>query len=201
MPKQALDPRADWNRQRPDVRTALETLLRQIADGTSDQNILDSYLYAKAILADAMESLAKAMFDGTSPAFHKLRKELQAEVEIRYRGVDIPARFLKLPYGGPKYERLFALLLNFNGAVPSSLIRAIEGDSVHTERRVRELRELGLNIVTRKEGGQDVYELSDLTLDTSVISKIVANNIVSLGRKSLSKQEKERLISLAHSIN
>jgi len=200
MPQPPLHPRADWSRQKADVRAALESLLKQIVDDGSDQGIVDSYLYAKAILADAMESLTKSMFEGSSPAFHKLREELQAEICRRYNGVDIPAKYLKLPYGGAEYERLFALLLNYRGAVPSSLLRALRGDSVHTERRVRELRELGLNIVTRQEGGQDVYELSNLTLDISLIPVIITNNIINKGRRVIDENERSRLIALARSI-
>jgi hypothetical protein len=57
------------------------------------------------------------------------------------------------------------------------MLRVVTGDSVHTERRVRELRELGLDVQTSKDSGYDYYTLGSLDVDTSFVPVIVANLI------------------------
>ncbi len=59
----------------------------------------------------------------------------------------------------------------------AAFLRMVTADSVHAERRIRELRELGIDIRTSKENGFDFYILGSLNVDVSFVPSIVGNQI------------------------
>ncbi|MGW4792643.1 hypothetical protein ACWEPC_09555 [Nonomuraea sp. NPDC004297] len=172
-----MNPIDDWNRLRPDTQLAVRSLLGQLESGTSTQDLLDSYLYAKKLLAESMQAFIRIDIEARNETFHDLRKQLHEEMRRRYEG-RVPAQYLKVPYGSRVHEELFTLLLQRRGIpVQADLLRAVTADSVHTERRIRELRELGLDIHSSNENGHDLYTLGSLAIDTSFVPTIVGNII------------------------
>jgi len=170
----ALD---DWNNLKEVTKLAVGHLLDQLQSETSTQDLLDSYLYAKRLLAESMQAFIRVGLTESSETFNDLREQIQAAIDRRYAG-RIPDRYLKVPYGSRVHEELFAILLQRQGIpVQAALLRVVTGDSVHTERRVRELRELGLDVQTSKESGYDYYTLGSLNVDMSFVPVIVANLI------------------------
>ncbi|MGW2944753.1 hypothetical protein [Streptomyces sp. NPDC001226] len=122
-----------------------------------------------------------------------MREQLAKELSDRY-GELIPDKYLKVPYGSRVHEELFTILLDHQGSpVPAMMLRIISADSVHTERRMRELRELGLDIIARKAQGVDVYTLQSLQIDLDLLPSI-PKNLISQD-KGLAKEEREALIS------
>lgn len=167
----------DWARLKPDTELAVGKLLEQVNSGTSGQDLLDAYLFAKKILAESMQAYIRIDLEAANQTFHNMRDKIREEINRRYEG-SIPDRYLRVPYGSRVHEQLFTLLLQRQGApVQADLLRVVTADSVHTERRVRELRELGLDIRSSAENGQNLYTLGSLRIDTSFIPSIVANVI------------------------
>ncbi|MFD7451564.1 hypothetical protein [Kitasatospora sp. NPDC059827] len=185
------DPAADWHRLKPDTAIAVGGVLDLLRNGDAQddaQNLLDAYLYAKRLLAESMQALVRTGLPVESDTFRDLRAQLAARMAEEY-GERIPERYLTVPYGSRTHEELFSMLLRrFKQPVSAALLRVVTRDSVHTERRTRELRELGLDIVPSREGGSDVYTLRSLELDTSLIPTIITNN---LRDKKASEQEKK----------
>tara|TARA_B100001123_G_C15306424_1_gene1022863 strand:+ start:2232 stop:2468 length:237 start_codon:yes stop_codon:yes gene_type:complete len=70
----------------------------------------------------------------------------------------------------------------------------LSGDQVHTERRVRDLRQLGYEIRHRKIGGEDTYCLESLDQDVEAAARHHLHTNVKKTRK-LSDVEKLRIIS------
>jgi hypothetical protein len=170
----ALD---DWNNLKEVTKLAVGQLLDQLQSETSTQDLLDSYLYAKRLLAESMQAFIRVDLTESSETFNDLREQIRAAIDRRYAG-RIPDRYLKVPYGSRVHEELFAILLQRQGIpVQAALLRVVTGDSVHTERRVRELRELGLDVQTSKESGYDYYTLGSLNVDMSFVPVIVANQL------------------------
>lgn len=185
----ALD---DWNNLKESTKLAVGQLLHQLQSETSTQDLLDSYLYAKRLLAESMQAFIRVGLTESSETFNDLREQIQVEIDRRYAG-RIPDRYLKLPYGSRVHQELFAILMQRRGIpVQAALLRVVTGDSVHTERRVRELRELGLDIQTSKDSGYDYYTLGSLSVDMSFVPVIVANLIKRDGR--LSSAEEQNLL-------
>lgn len=167
----------DWNRLRMDAAVAVKELLEQLQTGESAQDAFDAYLRAKSITAEAMQARMRQHLPEQCETFHDLRKRLGAEIIRRYKDV-IPDKYLNVPYGSRTHEELFSVLLDNRGtSVPAARLRIVTADSVHTERRTRELRELGLDIEATKENGGDAYTLWSLNIDTEKIRSIVRNNV------------------------
>lgn len=194
MPRVNADHQQSWNGLKPETLFAVEQLRDQLAAPVeSIQDIVDAYLNAKRALAESMQALLRESLPERCDTFHDLREQLANELYTRYGG-KVPDRYLKVPYGARVHEELFTILLNHRGSpVPAMMLRIISADSVHTERRMRELRELGLHISAGKAQGVDVYTLESLEIDLSLLSAIPKNLINQ--DKSLQKSEKETLIS------
>jgi hypothetical protein len=73
------------------------------------------------------------------------------------------------------YHSVHSLLLEYlarhlGEPVAVSRLRVLTGDQVHTERRVRELRDLGFDITWKKTGGEDNYVLKTLEVDWDAVA-------------------------------
>ncbi|WP_405018426.1 hypothetical protein OHV05_16875 [Kitasatospora sp. NBC_00070] len=159
----------------------------------SPQDLIDAYLFAKQVLAESMQALLRDQLPESCPAFRELRERLSETLTEQFGG-RIPAKYLKVPYGTRIHEELFSILLQRAGEpVPAMMLRIIAADSVHAERRMRELRELGLDIHAGKAQGTDVYTLCSLEIDPSLTPSIIGNLIKK--DKSLPKQEKDALLA------
>ncbi|QTZ92737.1 hypothetical protein [Streptomyces auratus] len=75
------------------------------------------------------------------------------------------------------------------------MLRIVTGDDVHTERRVRELRELGFDLIWHELDGINVYELRSLEIDFDMIPAIVRNKVRQ--SKALTRAEKQRILERA----
>ncbi|MFF9200814.1 hypothetical protein ACF1AE_03105 [Streptomyces sp. NPDC014986] len=194
MPKKSENLQRSWHSLKPETLYAVEQLRGQLAaPKESLQDIIDTYLIAKRALAESMQALLRESLPESCPTFHDLREQLARKLSERY-GELIPDKYLKVPYGSRVHEELFTILLDHQGsAVPAMMLRIISADSVHTERRMRELRELGLDINAGKAQGVDVYTLHSLEIDLGLLPSIPKNLINQ--DKGLTKVEKETLIS------
>ncbi|MET8631653.1 hypothetical protein [Streptomyces sp. NPDC004680] len=182
-----------WQRLRPDTEFAVQALSSALEEpGESPAAVLEAYLFAKRALAQSMQSLLRSQLPAAScAAFHELRGRIQEELRSRFSG-RVPEQYLKVPYGTKANEELFAVLHQQIGSpVDSARLRTVNADDVHTERRIRELRELGLDIASAKVDGRQYYTLGSLELDSERIRELVAKAI----RKStvLSTAEKDEM--------
>lgn len=183
----------DWNRLRIEAAVAVKELLEQLEVGESAQDAFDTYLRAKSVTAEAMQARMRQHLPERCDTFHDLRERLGAEIIRRYKDA-IPEKYLRVPYGSRTHEELFSVLLDNRGTpVPAARLRIVTADSVHTERRTRELRELGLDIDATKANGDDVYTLRSLEIDTEKIRSIVRNN-VEKDKKKLPAKERQRYL-------
>lgn len=184
-----------WPRLKLSAARAVDLLRDALADSEeTPQDLFDAYLYAKRNLADAMQAFARDHLPpGGFEAFRDLRDSLSATARARY-GDKVPERYLRVPYGSRAHAELFSLLVQHRGKpVSAALLRILTADSVHTERRMRELRELGLDIQAAKSLGGDVYILRSLEIDDSYVESVVTNNIKR--DKNLSAVRKAEILS------
>ncbi|MGW7466831.1 hypothetical protein ACWGJT_19510 [Streptomyces xantholiticus] len=189
-----------WRQLQPDARHALKNLLSEILDqedaGHRDpQSLFEAYTYAKDITARAVQSRMLIHLPSENQKFRELHAAIQHQMNSRY-GEVIPANLLKIPYGGQTYERLFSLLQeNLAQPVPAAMLRIVTADDVHTERRARELRELGFDLAWYELDGISVYELRSLDIDFNMIPSIARNKI--RRSKALTRSEKLRILERA----
>ncbi|MFJ6743786.1 hypothetical protein ACIQOU_33560 [Streptomyces sp. NPDC091279] len=184
----------NWKNIKSDAEHALHTLLSQIDKHTNPQELFEAYTYAKRVTADALRSRMLMHLPAEGLKFRELYTRVQGELDSRY-GQHFPDGFLKAPYGDQLHEHLFSLLQeNLSQPIEAAKLRIVTADSVHTERRTRELRELGMDVDWYKKDGLDFYVLRsfDLTFDSlpSLVRTIVR-------KKVKSKEEQNRLLKEA----
>ena len=91
---------------------------------------------------------------------------------------------------------IFEYLLQHVGhPVSGSRLRVLTGDQVHTERRVRELRDLGFSVEWKKVYDEDQYMLLSNTPDLDAAARSQLQHNIKNDR-SLSASERNRLLSL-----
>jgi hypothetical protein len=182
-----------WERLKPDTEFAVRALSSALADpGESPSAVLDAYLFAKRALAHSMQSLLRSQLPPASrAAFHELRARIRDELHSRFSET-VPEQYLTVPYGTKANEELFAVLHQDIGSpVDSARLRTINGDDVHTERRIRELRELGLNITSIQVNGHQHYILGSVSLESAKIRELVVKAI--RRSKALSREDRDEM--------
>lgn len=200
-PNVALVPqqRTAWSRLRPEAARSVELLADALTQSdVTPQDLVDSYLYAKRVLAGAMQAfLRDRLPEAGIETFRDLREQIRTIMFGNYSH-HIPARYLRVPYGSRVHSELFAVLFQRLGEpVEASFLRIVTADSVHTERRTRELRELGLNISAAKSNGIESYTLCSLDVDASFVPSLISKNLREDNR--LRAADRERLLALVES--
>ncbi|MFH8771487.1 hypothetical protein [Streptomyces sp. NPDC017958] len=160
-------------------------------EDSSSDDLIDAYLFAKRHLAQSMKALLLSQLPSECLEFAELRARIEEDMKSRYAN-RIPERFLKVPYGSQVHELLFMMLLrNLGQPVDSDRLRVVTGDKTHSERRARELRELGFNIATSEEDGTQYYTLVGLEIDYTKVPELIAKSIKK--SESLTEVEKDSL--------
>lgn len=183
-----------WTRIRPDAVLAIRELAKMLEADGPPQDMLDLYLYSKKVVAEVMEARLDMELVERCDTFYELREKLGLLVSEKY-GALLPKQYLSIPYGSKVHEKLFQILLQrFDTDVPSSLLRVLTRDSVHTERRLRELRELGLDIRPGVLSGVGSYRLCSLGVDTTLIPTMIYNVAQRKEHRYLAEDELLRIL-------
>ncbi|MFI8071965.1 hypothetical protein ACIF85_24715 [Streptomyces sp. NPDC086033] len=181
-----------WKSLKPTSAYAVRELSSafESEDSTPD-DLIDAYLFAKRQLSQSMQALLLSQLPSECPEFAELRARIEAEMKNRYAD-RIPERFLKVPYGSRVHELLFMILLQALGKpVDSDRLRVVTGDKTHSERRARELRELGFNVTTSEKDSSQFYTLVDLEIDYAKVPELISKVIHK--SNALGQAERDRL--------
>jgi hypothetical protein len=182
----------NWTRLRALASDSVATLSELLADGeTDDRRLVSGYLEAKRVLAAAFEAFAVERYSD-STVLETAKATIEREMTRLYPA--LPAKYLKVRGYGEAHARLLAYLSQRVGTdVSAGELRMLTGDAVHTERRARELRDLGYALDARHVADADVYVLQSTEPDLALAcADLVAKNIK--GDKSLSKDEAASLL-------
>jgi hypothetical protein len=181
-----------WVSLRPTSAYAVRELSSAFErEDSSPDGLIDAYLFAKRHLAQSMKALLLSQLPSECPKFAEMRARIETEMKNRYAD-RIPEQFLKVLYGSKVHELLFMILLRDLGRpVDSDRLRIVTGDQTHSERRARELRELGFSIETSEKDGSRYYTMADLEIDYSKVPELIAKTIKKSG--SLTEAQKDSL--------
>jgi hypothetical protein len=132
--------------------------------GASDrpdvERIIDGYIDHKRTAAVEMQRLATRQLGLDEDALDRWKEQVEARMSSvlpEAHRVLPAAYFVVRGYSGI-HRTIFAYLDRHSGRPVSALrLRVLTADQVHTERRVRELRDLGLRVESTRESGTDVY--------------------------------------------
>lgn len=124
------------------------------------ERFIDGYLELRLTLSRAFQTLAHSGLDLEDAGLQEVREQVTSAIESRY-GPSLPAELLQVRgYGGVRNALFSYLLMHEGRPVPGNRLRVLTMDQVHTERRVRELRDLGLEIRAERVGGDNQYTLN-----------------------------------------
>jgi hypothetical protein len=127
--------------------------------GSDFEEGLNVYLQTKMTLAREFAELARADLKDQLGILDETIQAIEEELS-KTVGDGAPGNCVKLPGFKSIHAVLLAYLWRNRGkSVPSSKLRLLTADQVHTERRVRELRDLGFVITWRRESGQNCYRM------------------------------------------
>ncbi|WP_104099505.1 hypothetical protein [Cryobacterium sp. M96] len=168
------------------------TLQELLADGeTDDRRLVLGYLEAKHQLARAFEVFAIEKY--ADPSTMIAVKEL-LENAMRETFTALPKKYLRVKGFGKPHEAILAYFVQrVRLDVSADELRMLTGDAVHTERRMRDLRDLGFMLESREEAGQQVYVLRD------EIPNVASGAAILVGRnlrndKSLTPNQRDGLL-------
>jgi hypothetical protein len=123
------------------------------------------------------------------------RKRIEQRIAETY-GDRIPGKY-KVVRG---YTSVQPILLQYlsqhvGNPVRSSKLRILTADQIHTERRVRDLRELGFDVEWKKVSDDDQYVLASIEPDLDRAAVLQVRKNVREDKK-LGKTEKDKLLGL-----
>lgn len=185
------------DRQIETIRRAASrfTTSAQGTDAFTDDLARDYHLL-RTTLAFSFRDLALAALPAPTPSYADLRQTVQAEMRRLFEG-RVDSSLLRVTGYTSPHPQLYALLMaNVGQAVPAWRLRILTNDAVHTERRTRELRDLGLTIETWVEDEEAHYRLTSRTPDSVYAA---AYQLRERAGKLKSSGQKRAIIELAES--
>jgi hypothetical protein len=126
--------------------------------------IFDEYAYMRRTLRDGIAAVVKNSMPDARAKLNAAADRVEHQLRLRNPAYD--PSLLKVR----RYNELHAVILEYlslhvGGTVTGERLRFVTGDQVHTERRLRELRELGYRIEAVRVSGADSYKLESLEQD------------------------------------
>jgi hypothetical protein len=139
------------------------------------ERVFDAYVDHKLTSARAMQRLALRHLALDLDALEGWKARVETamdDIHLELGGL-LPPDFIRVRGFARLHATLYAYLERHAGRpVAATRIRILTADQVHTERRVRELRDLGLAIATSEAGGEDTYLLDPEASDPAAGGRI-----------------------------
>jgi hypothetical protein len=134
-------------------------------DDVFTERMAYEYNVVRQALASSFQGLARDALDMETYSLPDLKAEIEATMRSIFAG-NVHSSLLKVRGYGSPHPMVFAHLAEHLGEpVPAWRLRLLAADAIHTERRTRELRDLGLQILTAEEAGTPTYMLPSLEAD------------------------------------
>jgi hypothetical protein len=190
----------DVARKRASAKEAAQHLADLLAPATEFERLVDGYLETKQTLAQALRTISQEELGDTSATLEDVKQRVVAHMKSALGNV-VPEQYLHATGYGTIHGVLLTYLVRHLGdPVPASRLRVLTGDQVHTERRVRELRDLGLNVSVSRAGGENQYVLASLDPDLAFAASTLAGHNIKADA-TLSSARKAELLAIVQPEN
>lgn len=148
------------------ARSAAERFSRRLTEEDDfSERLAYEYNLARQALAASFQSMSRDALDLDSYSLDAAKRRVDEQMQSLFGG-KVDSSLLKVRGYGSTHPVVFALLAERLGdAVPAWRLRVLTADAIHTERRTRELRDLGLDIQTSEQDGTPTYTLTSLDPD------------------------------------
>ena len=148
------------------ARAAVERFGERLAVTTEfDDSLAVEYHRLRRALASTFQSMAHEAISRDDHDLNAIKQLVVTKMHELFDG-RVESRFLNVRGYTSPHPDLYALLAARLGtAVPGWRLRLLTGDKIHTERRTRELRDLGLDVEVGESQSESTYELRSLSPD------------------------------------
>lgn len=151
------------------------------------------YVVLRRSLAQDFRELAEVELTGAGDELEAVRARISQRMRELFGG-RIPDRYLHVRGYTGVHPIMFGYLARHVGEpVAASKIRVLTGDQVHTERRLRELRDLGLALDSLHRADDDHYILRSAEPDVNTAAKLQANRNIT-GDRALDDARRAQLL-------
>lgn len=142
------------------ARMAIERFERTLSEVQRfDENLAFEYNRLRRSLAASFQTMSMADVPRTTFRLEDVKGAVSAEMRRLFEGRVDSSLFQIRRYTTP-HPDIYAVLASRVGEdVPAWRIRLLSGDATHTERRTRELRDLGLRIAVVEDDEDSYYRL------------------------------------------
>lgn len=174
---------------------AVQELARLLRSGEDIERIVDGYLQTRRLLSSTLQRLTLKSVQSIEPIVEDARRVVKEKMNQSF-GAAMPESLMFIrPYNQIHVLLLGYLLQRLGQGVSGTRLRLLTGDQIHTERRLRELRELGFQIEVTRTAGAFHYRLVDTVVEAERAAKaILKSNIRRV--KNLSESRKLELLAL-----
>jgi len=174
---------------------ALEYLAGLLRSKADLDRVLDGYLETRRLLSRTFKVLVERRLGSPTSIMKSARDRVAAVMRSQY-GTVVPEDLLRVRPYGELHTLLLAYMHSFAGkAVPGTKLRIISGDQVHTERRLRELRDLGFHIQASVVAGEHQYVLVTTEQDLDDAARVQLRHNIK-GSRALSASQKKQLLEI-----
>lgn len=158
------------------------------------EQLVTEYISLRRNLAHDFQELAEAEVQAVDPALDAVRRQIAQRMQERFGG-RIPDRYLQVRGYRGVHPILFEYVRRHVGEpVAGSRLRVLTGDQVHTERRLRELRDLGFDLTSARIADDDQYILTSANPDLDRAADFVAEHNIRNDR-TLKDHERRALLA------
>jgi hypothetical protein len=159
------------------------------------ERLLDGYLDARHALAKQFCLVAQHYLLRGDSLLETTRKRIEERMSKLF-GERVPVKYLVVHGNSSVHPILLQYLAQHAGnPVRSSKLRILTADQIHTERRVRDLRDLGFQVEWKKVADDDQYVLKSVEPDLDVAAILQVRKNIKEDKK-IPKLEKDRLLGL-----
>jgi hypothetical protein len=168
----------------------------QLSGGAVDfEQLVTEYISLRKGLARDFQQLAELDLQSDETALDAVRRQITQRMRERYGG-RLPDRFLQVRGYKGVHPILFEYLARHAGEpVAGARLRVLTGDQVHTERRLRELRDLGFDITSARVADDDQYILRSAVPDLDFAAAFTAAHNLRNDR-SLSEHDRNEYLGI-----
>jgi hypothetical protein len=162
------------------------------------ERLLDGYLESRRSLARQFCLVAQRFLLRGDSLLETTRSRIEQRMTELY-GDRMPEKY-RVVHG---YSSVQPILLQYlaqhvGNPVRSSKLRVLTADQIHTERRVRDLRDLGFQVEWKKVSDEDQYVLTSTEPDLKAAAVLQVRKNIKEDKK-LAKPERERLLAIVES--
>ncbi|TCC29069.1 hypothetical protein [Kribbella speibonae] len=161
-----------------------------------DEGLAHEYNRARKALAAAFQAMALEAVPRDQFDLDEVKRSVSSEMRRLFEGRVDSSLFVVGGYTAPHPDAYAVLASRLGEPVPAWRLRLLSGDKIHTERRTRELRDLGFDVEVTGSQDNQMYCLTSLEPNLRYAAAFQLRKKASKAKK-LTRLERTAAIDLA----